>query len=81
MASNAVSPPRDAKACNGAEIGRVGAVLRHAAGLQHLLRVFIRKEETGVIDYQEELEQYKERIDELATQKRYAELRDCARIS
>ena len=50
--------------------------LRHAAGLQHLLRVFIRKEGTGVIDYQEELEQYKERIDELATQKRYAELRD-----
>ena len=29
-----------------------------------------------MIDYQEELEQYKERIDELATQKRYAELRD-----
>ena len=29
-----------------------------------------------MIDYQEELEQYQERIDELATQKRYAELRD-----
>ena len=32
-----------------------------------------------MIDYQEELEQYKERIDELATQKRYAELRDLFR--
>ena len=29
-----------------------------------------------MIDYQEELEQYKERIDELAKEKRYAELRD-----
>ena len=29
-----------------------------------------------MIDYQEELEQYQERIDELAKEKRYAELRD-----
>ena len=29
-----------------------------------------------MIDYQEELEQYQERIDELAKEKRYAELRE-----
>ena len=29
-----------------------------------------------MIDYQEELEQYQERIDELAKERRYAELRD-----
>ena len=33
-----------------------------------------------MIDYQEELEQYQERIDELAKEKRYAELRDLSLI-